>query len=62
MRATQIKDVLLYNGISADRLEILTSADKSPIDQPVLYPYMSPDYSVKYYNRNMRVEIKVKKK
>jgi|GEM_PF-1532648 len=61
MRASRIKDLFMYYGISSSRLEIMPEADKSPIDQTSLYPYMSPDYSIKYYNRNMRVEIKVKK-
>jgi outer membrane protein OmpA-like peptidoglycan-associated protein len=61
MRATRIKDVLMYNGIASDRLQIINKAEKEPIDQAVIYPYMLPDYSLQYYNRNMRVEVKVKK-
>ncbi len=61
MRAIKIRDVMMMNGIAANRLEIINKADKEPIDQAIIYPYMLPDYSLQYYNRNMRVEITVKK-
>lgn len=60
-RAALVKQTFVAAGIPAKNLFLEYKADKELITTKDLHPYMLPDYSLRYYNRNMRVEIKVKK-
>ncbi len=60
-RAALVKQTFVSAGIPANNLFLIYKADKEMISTKDLHPYMLPDYSLRYYNRNMRVEIKVKK-
>ena len=60
-RAALVKQTFVAAGIPADNLFLEYKEDKEMIATKELHPYMLPDYSLRYYNRNMRVEIKVKK-
>lgn len=62
LRAEKIRTELINAGISGNRLEIQTKGNSAPLENNVIDPYMFPDYSLRYYNRNMRVEVKVKAK
>ena len=62
LRAEKIRTELISAGISGNRLEIQTKGNSAPLENNVIDPYMFPDYSLRYYNRNMRVEVKVKAK
>lgn len=61
-RAESVRNEFINAGISAKRLEVVTKGDSEPLEKNMIYPYMFPDYSLRYYNRNMRVEIRIKKK
>jgi outer membrane protein OmpA-like peptidoglycan-associated protein len=60
-RAALVKQTFVAAGIPAENLFLEYKEDKEMIATKELHPYMLPDYSLRYYNRNMRVEIKVKK-
>ncbi len=60
-RAALVKQTFVAAGIPAKNLELVFKDDKELITTKELHPYMLPNYSLRYYNRNMRVEIKVKK-
>ena len=60
-RAALVKQTFVSAGIPAKNLLLVYKGDKEMITTKELHPYMLPDYSLRYYNRNMRVEIKVKK-
>ena len=60
-RAALVKQTFVAAGIPVENLFLEYKEDKEMIATKELHPYMLPDYSLRYYNRNMRVEIKVKK-
>lgn len=60
-RAALVKQTFVAAGIPAENLFLEYKEDREMIATKELHPYMLPDYSLRYYNRNMRVEIKVKK-
>jgi outer membrane protein OmpA-like peptidoglycan-associated protein len=61
LRAETVRNEFLNAGISGNRLEIKVEKDLQPLEKNKIYMYMLPDYSKREYNRNMRVEIQVKK-
>jgi outer membrane protein OmpA-like peptidoglycan-associated protein len=61
LRAKTVRKEFVRAGIAKERIEIRTKADKEPLESEEVYPYMFPNYNLRYYNRNMRVEIRIKK-
>jgi outer membrane protein OmpA-like peptidoglycan-associated protein len=61
LRAEIVRTEFLNAGITGNRLEIKVQKDLQPLEKNNIYTYMLPDYSKREYNRNMRVEIQVKK-
>lgn len=60
-RAEVLRNYFIENGINASHLRTIGMGDKEALDAKKLYDFMAPNYEIKYYNRNMRVEVKLQK-
>lgn len=60
LRAETVKSHFISNGIKSSNIYILRKGQAKTDSLNQLYPFLTEDYNVKYYNRNMRVEIKLK--
>lgn len=61
LRAIRVKEYFIDHGISQSRLVIDAKADSEAYFSKKLSNYMLNDYSMKKYNRNMRVTVKLMK-
>jgi outer membrane protein OmpA-like peptidoglycan-associated protein len=62
LRAIAVKEYFIANGIDPSRLFVVAKADSNAYYGKSLSNYMLNDYSMKKYNRNMRVTVKLMKK
>lgn len=61
LRAIAVKEYFIDHGISQSRLFVVAKADSAAYFSKELFNYMLNDYSIKKYNRNMRVTVKLLK-
>lgn len=59
LRAIAVKKYFIEHGIKASRLTIVAKADSAAYFSKALSNYMLNDYSVKKFNRNMRVTVRL---
>jgi len=62
LRAIAVKEYFIANGIDQSRLFVVAKADSNAYYGKALSNYMLNNYSLKKYNRNMRVTVKLMKK
>jgi outer membrane protein OmpA-like peptidoglycan-associated protein len=60
LRAMAVKSHFISNGIKESNIILLRKGQVKTDSTNELYPFLTSDYGIKYYNRNMRVEIKLK--
>lgn len=59
LRAIAVKEYFIANGISQSRLFVVAKSDSAAYFSKELSNYMLNDYSIKKYNRNMRVTVRL---